>query len=146
MSVAEASDPADPGRDFIDFWNEILVPKFTRFKHILVDGLTHHSAAIFPALPVEEGNAVLDVGCGFGDTAIQLAGRVGSGGRVVGIDCCEAFLKAGREAAARAGLSNVTFIEGDVQAHPGKADGEEDLQQVFAQDVTMGLGEKTQFV
>ena len=117
MSVAQASDPNDPGREFVDFWNEILVPKFTRFKHILVDGLTYHSEAIFPTLPVKEADRVLDVGCGFGDTAIQLAKRVGPKGSVVGIDCCEAFLKIGREDAAEAGMTNVSFIEGDAQAH-----------------------------
>ncbi len=118
MSIANASDPADSGREFVDFWNEILVPKFFRFKHILVDGLTHHSEAIFPSLPVKEGDKVLDVGCGFGDTAMQLAKRVGASGRVIGVDCCEAFLDVGREDAAAAGLSNLTFIEGDAQTHP----------------------------
>ena len=118
MSVANATDPNDPGREFVDFWNEILVPKFTRFKHILVDGLTHHSAAIFPDLPVKAGDKVLDVGCGFGDTAIQLAERVGPDGSVVGIDCCEAFLDHGRKDAAAAGLGNVSFIEGDAQSYP----------------------------
>ncbi|MFQ5775833.1 MAG: class I SAM-dependent methyltransferase [Kiloniellaceae bacterium] len=117
MSIAKPSDPSDPSREFIDFWNEVLVPKFIRFKHILVDGLTHHSEAIFPSLPVKEGDKVLDVGCGFGDTAIQLAGRVGSGGSVTGIDCCEAFLEVGRDDAAAAGLSNVTFIKGDAQTY-----------------------------
>ena len=117
MSVAQASDPADPGKELVDFWNEILVPKFTRFRHILVGGLTHHSEAIFPSLPVKQGERVLDVGCGFGDTAIQLARRVGPQGSVTGIDCCEAFLEFGRKDAAAAGLSNVTFIEGDVQSH-----------------------------
>lgn len=117
MSVANATDPNDPGREFVDFWNEILVPKFTRFKHILVDGLTHHSAAIFPDLPVKTGDAVLDVGCGFGDTAIQLADRVGAEGRVVGIDCCEAFLEYGRKDAAAAGVSNISFVEGDAQSY-----------------------------
>jgi hypothetical protein len=29
--------------EYVDFWNEILVPKFVRWKHVLVDGLTHHS-------------------------------------------------------------------------------------------------------
>ncbi len=118
MSVAIASDPTDPGREFVDFWNEILAPKFIRFKHVLVDGLTHHSAAIFPSLPVKVGDKVLDAGCGFGDTAIQLARRVGPGGSVAGIDCCKAFLDIGVEDARAAGLANLTFIEGDVQSYP----------------------------
>ena len=86
---------------YVDFWNEILVPKFIKYKHILVDGLTHHSEAIFPSLPVKEGDSVLDIGCGFGDTAIKLAQRVGPKGKVVGLDCCEAFLEYGRKDAAK---------------------------------------------
>ena len=117
MSVANATDPTDPGREFVDFWNEVLAPKFIRFKHVLVDGLTNHSAAIFPSLPVKDGDMVLDVGCGFGDTAIQLARRVGAGGSVVGLDCCDAFLDIARQDAAASGLSNVTFINGDAQSH-----------------------------
>ncbi len=99
--------------EYVDFWNEILVPKFIRFKHILVDGLTNHSAAIFPNLPVKEGDKVLDIGCGFGDTAVDLARRVGSKGTVVGLDCCNAFLEYGRADAAAKGLTNVAFVEGD---------------------------------
>jgi ubiquinone/menaquinone biosynthesis C-methylase UbiE len=102
--------------EFVDFWNQVLVPKFVKYKHILVDGLTHHSEAVFPALPVREGDHVLDVGCGFGDTAIKLAHRVGPSGRVVGVDCCEAFLDYARADAAEAGLVNVSFIEGDALA------------------------------
>jgi len=99
--------------EFVDFWNQVLVPKFVRYKHILVDGLTHHSEAVFPALAVREGDQVLDVGCGFGDTAVKLAERVGPAGRVVGVDCCEAFLDYARADATAAGLANVSFIEGD---------------------------------
>jgi ubiquinone/menaquinone biosynthesis C-methylase UbiE len=110
MSRAEEGDL---NTQYVDFWNEILVPKFIAYKHILVDGLTHHSEAIFPNLPVKEGDRVLDVGCGFGDTAIKLAERVGSGGEVIGIDCCEAFLDYGRKEATARGLKNVSFVEGD---------------------------------
>ena len=99
--------------EYVDFWNEILVPKFTRFKHVLVDGLTHHSAAIFPNLPVNEGDKVLDIGCGFGDTAVDLAERVGPKGTVVGLDCCNAVLDYGRADAESRGLKNVAFVEGD---------------------------------
>ena len=31
---------------YVDFWNDILVPKFIRWKHILVHGLTLHSDLI----------------------------------------------------------------------------------------------------
>ncbi len=115
MSTAEQ---IDPGRELINFWNEILVPKFLRFRNILVDGLAQHSAQIFPLLPSHEGDEVLDVGCGFGDTAIELARRVGLRGHVTGIDCCEVFLELARKDAATAGVSNVGFIEGDAQSHP----------------------------
>jgi len=110
MSVAEASTASG---EYVDFWNEILVPKFINYKHILVDGLTHHSAAIFPSLPVKKGDKVLDVGCGFGDTAIMLAERVGPTGEVIGQDCCTAFLDYGRQDAKTRGITNVTFVEGD---------------------------------
>lgn len=108
-AVAENAQSAK----YVDFWNEILVPKFVKYKHILVDGLTHHSEAIFPSLPVREGDRVLDIGCGFGDTAIKLAQRVGPKGKVVGLDCCDAFLAYGRKDAARLGLTNISFVNGD---------------------------------
>lgn len=116
------SQPAESDNEFVDFWNEILVPKFIRFKHVLVGGLTHHSAKVFPGLPVREGDRVVDVGCGFGDTAMQLAERVGPNGFVTGMDCCEAFLAYGREEAKAKDIRNVEFIDADVQAYPFKSD------------------------
>ena len=104
--------------EFVDFWNEILVPKFIAYKHVLVDGLTHHSEAIFPNLNVKEGDSVLDVGCGFGDTAIKLAHRVGAQGRVLGMDCCDAFMDYGIKEAAEERLDNVTFENGDALIMP----------------------------
>ena len=112
------SDTQEGNTEFVDFWNEILVPKFVKYRHILVGGLTHHSAKIFPSLIVREGDRVLDVGCGFGDTAIQLARRVGPSGSVLGIDCCAVFLETARKDAAAAGVDNIAFIEGDAQLYP----------------------------
>jgi ubiquinone/menaquinone biosynthesis C-methylase UbiE len=104
--------------EYVDFWNEILVPKFICWKHIIVDGLTHHSAQVFPRLAVKEGDRVVDVGCGFGDTAIELARRVGPTGSVLAIDCCNAFLEYGRRDATTAAVGNVEFKEADVQTYP----------------------------
>jgi ubiquinone/menaquinone biosynthesis C-methylase UbiE len=108
--------------EYVDFWNDILVPKFVRWKHIIVGGLSHHSAAVFPRLHVPEGGRVVDVGCGFGDTAIELARRVGPAGSVLGMDCCDAFLEVGRRDAAAAGIGNVSFVEADVQTYPFEGD------------------------
>lgn len=104
--------------EFVDFWREILVPKFVKYRHILVGGLSHHSEKVFPSLEVKAGDKAIDVGCGFGDTAIQIAEIVGPEGSVLGMDCCEGFLKFGREDVAAAGLKNVEFIEADVQSYP----------------------------
>jgi ubiquinone/menaquinone biosynthesis C-methylase UbiE len=103
---------------YIDFWNSVLVPKFIRWKHILVDGLTLHSEAIFPTLAVKPGDKVVDAGCGFGDTAIKLAQLVGPSGSVLAVDCCDAFLDFGRKEAVKAGVTNVTFLDEDVQTYP----------------------------
>lgn len=97
----------------VDVWNDILVPKFIKYKHILVDGLSHHSESVFPSLQIKEGDRVLDVGCGFGDTVVDMARRVGQNGKVVGLDCCDAFLEYGRKDAANLGLQNVSFVCGD---------------------------------
>ena len=116
MSNAEAA--VEPRNEYVDFWNTILVPKFVRWRHIIVDGLTLHSAKIFPSLEVHEGDKVVDAGCGFGDTAIQLARLVGPAGSVLAVDCCDGFLAYGRQDAKAAGITNVTFLEADVQAYP----------------------------
>lgn len=110
-----AASPAPTDTAFVQFWNEVLAPKFIRFRHILVDGLGKHSEAIFPTLPVYTGDRVLDVGCGFGDTAIRLASLVGPEGSVTGIDCCDAFLDIARRDAAERDLTNVSFIRGDAE-------------------------------
>jgi ubiquinone/menaquinone biosynthesis C-methylase UbiE len=110
-------DLAEPRSEFVDFWNEVLVPKFVKYRHVLVGGLTHHSAKVLPSLGIGKGDRVVDVGCGFGDTAIEFARRVGPSGSVLGVDCCAAFLEYGRADAKAAGLDNVEFLQADVQAH-----------------------------
>jgi ubiquinone/menaquinone biosynthesis C-methylase UbiE len=101
--------------DFVKFWNAVLEPKFTKYRHILQGGLSRHSAAVIPKLPLKEGMSVLDVGCGWGDMSIQVAKIVGPTGRVLGIDCVDAFLEEGRKDAAAQGLSNIEFSRRDAE-------------------------------
>ncbi len=114
MSTA---DVTEPGSQYVDFWNAVLVPKFNAWRHVLVGGLGQHSAKIFPALALRSGDNVLDVGCGWGETTIEIARRVGPAGKVVGLDCCDAFLDEGRADARAAGLANLTFLEANVETY-----------------------------
>jgi ubiquinone/menaquinone biosynthesis C-methylase UbiE len=120
--MSNADIAAAPRSQYVDFWNTVLVPKFVRWRHILVGGLTLHSAKIFPSLAVRAGDKVVDAGCGFGDTAIQLARLVGPNGSVLAMDCCDGFLEYGRRDAKAAGIANITFLEADVQSYPFKSD------------------------
>jgi ubiquinone/menaquinone biosynthesis C-methylase UbiE len=52
-------------------------------------------------LPLRVGDAVLDVGCGTGDLAIEVVKRVGSRGQVVGIDGSEEMIARARQKVQR---------------------------------------------
>ena len=103
---------------YVEFWNDTLAEKFERFRDILMNGLSYHSRIPLEKLSIEPGARVLDVGCGWGDTAIQLARKTGPDGFVLGMDCVETFLERGRREAEAAGLDNVRFLAEDVERYP----------------------------
>ena len=123
----------DNNRVIIEAWNTVLYEKFCRFKHLLVDGLSQHSDAAFERCRYPEGARVLDVGCGFGDSTLRIAKRVGPAGEVVGLDCAENFIRAAEVEARDAGVGNARFFVGDAQW--GDLDGPYD--HVFARFGTM---------
>jgi ubiquinone/menaquinone biosynthesis C-methylase UbiE len=107
--------PPTPNAEHIQVWNEILVPKFTRFRKVMVDGLGGHSREALARHPASAGERVLDVGCGFGETTMELAAAVGPAGCALGIDCCDPFLAIARADASHAGITNVAFRVADAQ-------------------------------
>ena len=68
------------------------------------------------ALEPKPGEHILDVGCGAGQTCLQLAEAVGPDGEVVGIDIAPVLLEVARERAAA--HDKVSFIEGNAQTAP----------------------------
>ena len=72
------------------------------------------------ALDPKPGERIVDVGCGAGQTCVQLAEAVGDAGEVVGLDIAPLLLGIARE--RMAAHTNASFIEGDAQTIrlPGK--------------------------
>jgi ubiquinone/menaquinone biosynthesis C-methylase UbiE len=103
---------------FVEFWNDTLAQKFERFRGILMNGLSYHSQVPLGRLQLRPGSRVLDVGCGWGDTAIELARKTGPDGFVLGLDCVDSFLEKGRQDARAAGMDHIRFVAADVQTHP----------------------------
>src|SRR5262249_49203966 len=64
-------------------------------------------------LRLEPGQAVLDLCCGAGASALPAARAVGPAGRVLGIDIAAPLLDLARAKAARQGLANIEFRHGD---------------------------------
>jgi SAM-dependent methyltransferase len=95
-------------------WSGPLFERFVRFRSIVTDGLGAHGEAAIAAHPPRDGERVLDVGCGFGDTTQRLAGLIGDG-ETVGLDVSEPFIEVAKREAAEAGISNVSFRVEDVQ-------------------------------
>lgn len=69
-------------------------------------------------LGVGEGERVLDVGCGPGTTAVELATRVGPTGEVVGLDISPAMIAAAQRRAKSAGAANLRFVIHDLEEEP----------------------------
>lgn len=64
---------------------------------------------------INEGEAVLDIGCGVGVDVIFAAKIVGAKGNVVGIDLVSEMLDRGKTNIQRMDLQNVTFVEGSAE-------------------------------
>lgn len=99
----------------IEAWNTVLFEKFCRFRHLLVNGLSGHSDEALKRHSFPKGAHVLDIGCGFGDTTLQIARAVGPGGSASGVDCALNFVEAATHDAAKQSGVSARFFLADVQ-------------------------------
>jgi len=64
------------------------------------------------------GETVLDLGSGGGIDVLLSARRVGPGGKAYGLDMTDEMLALARENQRKAGVSNVEFLKGEIEAIP----------------------------
>ncbi|HVH41976.1 MAG TPA: class I SAM-dependent methyltransferase, partial [Labilithrix sp.] len=104
----------DGNSEAIEAWNTVLFDKFCRYRDILTTGLGIHGETAMDRGELRAGARVLDVGCGFGDTTLVLARRVGDTGIATGVDAAERFIEVARREAKEAGIHNASFLVADV--------------------------------
>jgi cyclopropane fatty-acyl-phospholipid synthase-like methyltransferase len=81
----------------------------------------NHAARLLERLDVGGGQAVLDLGCGWGELLLRTVG--GRGARGTGVDTDASLLERGRAAAAARGLvDRVTFVHGRAEEWRQPAD------------------------
>ena len=67
---------------------------------------------------LKPGETVLDLGSGAGFDGILAAQAVGPGGTVIGVDMTDAMLRKAQRNARKAGLDNLEFRKGEIEALP----------------------------
>jgi trans-aconitate 2-methyltransferase len=98
------SQSSGPQNEFVPAWDGSAYAANTGHHRAFDDGF-------LATTPLRPGDRVLDLGCGSGDLTATVAGIVGDGGHVVGVDAQPSMLA---EAEARAG-ANQSFVLSSVQ-------------------------------
>lgn len=96
-------------------WNGPLFDVWIEYRDIVAEGLRNHGEAALASSPPAEGDRVLDIGCGLGDTTVRIASLVGSAGHAHGVDVAERMIETAIAEAAEAGHENVSFEVCDVE-------------------------------
>lgn len=93
----------EPGRHWFEDVADHMGPAYLRYSFTM--GTRQEVDFLVDALGLEPGDTVLDVGCGPGRHAVELAGR---GIAVIGVDISHEFIRVARERADSAGVGELT--------------------------------------
>ncbi|HJP07669.1 MAG: methyltransferase domain-containing protein [Proteobacteria bacterium] len=99
----------------IEAWNTVLFEKFSRFKYLFIESYAAISKEVFRRHRYPAGASVLDIGCGFGDSTIDIAKSLAEGGSASGVDCASNFIDECKKSAALQRVDNVLFFVSDAQ-------------------------------
>jgi SAM-dependent methyltransferase len=99
-------------------WNDETWAAAWPQRERLTEAVTPYVMAVVEA---RSGQRICDIGCGGAGLTIELAKAVGPSGEVVGYDVSGPLLQLARQRADQSGVTNVEFVETDVQT--GLSDG-----------------------
>ena len=104
-----------PNADQATFWSGEMADRWIAAEDGQRRCFAAATEALIEASAIAGSDRVLDIGCGFGETALEIAQIVGPAGEVVGIDCTDAFLEIANQERDAAGAINVRYEIGDAQ-------------------------------
>jgi len=96
--------------------DELRVAAWAQVREPLERQLAPLGRRALAALAPRPGETVLDIGCGGGETALELADAVAPDGTIVGIDLSAAVLAFARETVK--GCARVRFVQADAAVFP----------------------------
>ena len=100
----------------IEYWNAAAGDTWARLQELLDRQIAPLGHEALRALAPVLGEHVIDIGCGCGETSVDLAARVGATGRVVGVDISKPMLGVARRRPLPPGVARPEFRELDAQA------------------------------
>lgn len=98
-----------------DEWNEATGSRWLKRHHAIDKQIAPFGHRAMERVAIKSGEHALDIGCGCGETTIDLARRVDPGGVAMGIDISGLLIRAARESARQSNILNVQFEEADAQ-------------------------------
>ena len=110
-------EASGPNAEQIEYWNKQAGPKWVAECEQMDRLLAPLGLAAIERAHPRAGERVIDVGCGLGQTSLQLAARVGPKGAVLGVDISTPMLERARERARADGVTQVRFENADAQTH-----------------------------
>ncbi len=107
--------PTAGNEEQIRYWNEVAGKVWVERQDLLDRLIGPFGAKAIDGARFKAGESVLDIGCGTGQTTVDIARRVAPGGRVVGLDISRPMLAAARRRQTPSGAVTIDFREGDAQ-------------------------------
>jgi SAM-dependent methyltransferase len=112
LAMVASTDPPSRG------WTAPSFADAQRWREISVPAFRHVNEVLLRAAQLRPGLRVLDLACGAGAPAFDVASRVGPTGQVVATDISESALDLGRQLARARNAPNVEFQVADASALP----------------------------
>ena len=112
--MTENALPADNAGQ-IDYWNATAGQTWARFQEQLDRQIEPLGLEAMRALAPKSGERILDVGCGCGQTSLELATRVTASGAVTGADISVPMLEVARKRVVPPGAATPQFRQVDAQ-------------------------------